>query len=481
MFERRGLLAGAATLGVLLPGGAPAEAIPTKYNHAPELAAQAIRHNAVLIPELGCSGWLLRDQKGEIDGVLFADHCNVTEERSLRVDTSKGDRFIVQEKPVLVERGRNDGRMHTVGLIDKYILPGTIDYKDNTHDVAIGVLKGHTPAEPYRDYERTVLPADQVEVGDTLFAGAFPLLQPQNHSGHSRRQTLKLKVTDQGHGKIGNYKGGIEKNYVHFINGTVYASEDGAECSPRSSGSGFFELVNGHVRIAGVETLGYDHTGSDGVYDPNEQRQHPDYAAATCSIADELAAPKELSGKGYSDGSIVKAVSSTAEIPGYMSYSEMSDKLVEAFRDPNVPKTALEGRIALLSQKGGGPDSPAYSTLIDRPVLFHFEVPDTTFIVWSLPNPKDPGNLVYTSLDRQHLNQALIVGETPGDKPKIDMIEGALTNSSTDNQPDFVDGQGRHFGRQTSDTLPTNGYEYHYLRSTKHGLKLASASKGIYK
>src|SRR4051812_22766232 len=103
MIERRGIIAGVATLGAMLPGATAAEANP--YNHIPDEAARVIRHNAARLTEIGCSAWLLRDVKGEIDGIMTAVHCGLDDARAPRITGSNGQQYIVQAKPIKAQIG----------------------------------------------------------------------------------------------------------------------------------------------------------------------------------------------------------------------------------------------------------------------------------------------------------------------------------------------------------------------------------------
>lgn len=394
-------LAAAAMGGDVLADTAQAvEPIPDKVEYI-------VRHNAVRLTELRCSGWLLRDLKGEIEGVVTAEHCGLSDGRKERYQGSDGQTYFIQPKEIKAQLGNKFGRMRTVAAINRFILPGTVDHVDYSHDMALGVAEGHTPQEVIKDFQRQKLPADKLKRGDTLFAGAYPIKQPgyfpnqpkpdKQHptiSEVGRRQIMKISVTNNQavHGvSLDGSSNYADSNYkkVRMVDGIMTATRDGAECSPGASGSVAFKLVKGKPRIIGSLSNYYDSTGGLGVYDPEN---YGDNAVATCSYATELDLPRGNDFWPNYNGSIVNPVSTTGEIPGYMTYEQMIAKAGVQVDDPNITKFVLKGRL-MLPLKGGGRREASTNTHphADDPMLIHFNTPRTTLIAYAMPYTKGSG------------------------------------------------------------------------------------------
>jgi hypothetical protein len=100
--------------------------------------------------------------------------------------------------------------------------------------------------------------------------------------------------------------------------------------------------------------------------------RHPKNTVATCGFSDQLAEPK------LGNATVVKAVTSTAEIPGYLTADQIRAEARTNLNDPSVTKTILQGRLAL-SAWSNGPEGLPTIEIIDNPILFHFKtgVPTT--------------------------------------------------------------------------------------------------------
>lgn len=460
MIERGGLLAGVATLGVLLPGGAPAEAIPTKYNHISEAAAKAIRHNAAYLKGIGCSAWLLRDIKGEIEGLATADHCLESE---THMTGSDGKGYIVQPEDVWAEIGKNVGYQHPVAEIDKWILPGTATKPDNSHDIAIGVAYGHTPPEAKADFKRIKLPASRLDYGDKLYGGAFPTTQPQNLSGIMRRQMFNLTFNGPTDIALGS------KPFTHTLDMWMSATPDGATCGPGGSGSGAVEVAEHEAKLAAILSASPMTDIREKGVGKKGQRQNP-FEGSICYYADRFD-PR--------NSSTFTPVRSVEEIPGYTTIEEKMESIHTQFEDSGISKTIVNGTVYIPSRKGG-PDTPAF-TDVEDPVIIHFTVPDTTFFIWARSNTKDPDQLNFAIFDSQSLGQALIVPRSQDRKSDFLASAGAIKIvSETDNsgtQDLFVDEVGQQFGKQYGSSLPSGETQYYRLDFSTGNHKLSPIRK----
>lgn len=466
--SHRLLATGAATVAMTgLAHQTPAQA-DMNSNHIPEAAAKAIRRNAARLTELGCSAWLIRGAHDEVDGIITAVHCNLTDSEAPRIVGSDKQQYIVERNPIKAQVGERVGHMKTVAVIDEFVLPGTPEYPDTNHDLALGVAKGHTAQEVIKDYKRDVLPIAKLNPGDTLYEGAYPVAQPAN-GNHMKRQAFRLTVLNKGLKPVG-----YDKVAVPMLFASMPATKDGAECSYGASGSVSFAMIRGKSRP--VATLSYfdDLTGSLGEYTTAPQpRKTP--IAAICGFSYQLDQPRTGNNDWNNFGSIVKTKRTTAEIPGYLTPEQMMDSARRQFENPNIGKTVLNGSLSMPNLKGG-PDTPAFNKLIERPILFHFSTPATTLIAEA--DPTEPDNLRINIFSDLSLGAAQVFSDNP-DQNSFLQTSGPIEYRQSDSanpEGSFIDETQQQFGVQTTHD-PDYSKPSYRLAYGQDGFSLESSPK----
>jgi hypothetical protein len=168
-----------------------------------------------------------------------------------------------------------------------------------------------------------------------------------------------------------------------------------------------------------------------------------------CGFSYLLDQPRTSKNDWNNLGSIVKVKQLTSEIPGYLTPDQMKESARKQFEDPSVSKTVLNGSISMPNLKGG-PDTPAFNQLINKPVLFHFNTPATTLVAEADPN--EPDNLKMNIFSDQNLGAAQVF------KDSLDQNSFLQTSGPIEyRQPDsanpngsFIDKAQQQFGVQTA-------------------------------
>ena len=104
-----------------------------------------IAHNAVWIGALGCSGQALRNGRGDVIGVVTAQHCVLLAMRGDRVRGSDGKTYGVFARPIMARTGTKSTQLRTVARLDRFVVPAGGDIL--THDLVFGVATGHPSEE----------------------------------------------------------------------------------------------------------------------------------------------------------------------------------------------------------------------------------------------------------------------------------------------------------------------------------------------
>ena len=414
----------------------------------PKKAEAFIRRNAVYLTNLECSGKAIRDSKGEVIGAKTAEHCYLTNAKNQRILGSDGKYYIVQPQPVKVKTGADINNLSTVATIDSWIVPNA---NDHGHDTAIGVASGQDPNKVLKAAEGTALSATKLQklkVGDKMYMGGWPQYEPWNKIGVDERQSFSMSVL--GFGKANNGEG----KELNVVWASVSRSKDGAVCSYGASGSDGFVMVDGQVRDIGTLSVFIDLTASvPDTVNPNTTTlpfSTSKNMTAICGFSYELSKPAE-------GGTILHAVRSASEIPGYVSPQQAEATARAHFEDPAYPKTLVNGVVSVpvpssnSSEKGGG-------AWVNNPALFHDAQHNSTVLAWADPN--DPDHLAFTYVKDQDLYLLAIFPHDGSTPPNFLTSTGAdqyQTDPTGQTMGDFIDSSQQVFGQLLLGAPNVNG------------------------
>lgn len=427
---RNRLLAGGvsvlAGVGVLAPPAAAAttqrspggpEAIlkfgSTNAELPPAIEADMAR-NTVYLSGLGCSGRALRNNQGDVIGVVTAQHCGLQEDDNERIKGSDGKHYIVQKQPIRAQTGARLSRLKTAAKIDRFILPAN---GDNTRDIALGVAEGHLPAEVDRAYRDSALSLKELQgmrAGQTVYMAGWPVYQPRSGSKIMQRQEFAMRAKALGYGNT------TKTHDVKLLWADVVASKDGASCSFGASGSEGFVIVNGKVRSVGTLSEFQDLAGKVPGSSNWTNSSQPTLSlkkgnvVANCGFAFE---PPHL-GKDV----VVYSVRSTKEIPGYVSPEQAIEDLRSKLHDPTYTRTELDGILSLPAVKGGPVLGDDAITLIDKPIVEHNRAAGGVVIAFA--DPTAPDHLGFSFMPDKYLEGLSIFAHDPSAE-SVDLIKSA--------------------------------------------------------
>jgi hypothetical protein len=458
------LAAVAMSVGALV-GGLAAAPAAAKGPVFPKAVEHVFDRDAVYLSALRCSGVALHGTKGGVVGIETAEHCSLRDETNERIEGSDGKTYIVQTEPVLAQTGREQGHLKTVAQIDRFIVPDTAD---NNHDLIIGIAKKHTEAQALNAERKLALPESalaKLKFGDQVYEAGWPTYQPRN-PGPMRRQDFSLRFLGLGQANVDTG----QKLAVAWMGD--FESKDGAETSFGDSGAGDFVMYKRRPRFIGVASTGYDLTDAVPGFDGADLPPAPGLPSNSNGL-------KAVTGFSYDTSEIPKgatilhSVRSGDQIPGYESPDETVAAARAAFKNPDIPKTLVNGVVVVESAsdlKGGPPFS------INSPVIFHDAAHENTVLVWA--DPLDPDHLAFKYVEDRNLYSIIAYplpgaatvdfGTTSGTETYEAEVPGGQTTG------DFIDSQQHVFGALYID-LPTVTGNSYQLTSVNGSLRLAPA------
>ena len=169
----------------------------------PKEIEKSLRENVVYVPEIGCSGYLIREPSTKQPiGLEIADHCsfegtNHFDNSLNRLKDEKGNNYINFKKPLQVQTGDKLDQMKTINYIDRVMAPAQNDKK---LDLVIAAFKGHSPQEVLDAYKNTALTDEELENinnNDKVIMSGWPVKQT-NKDGQMHRQSFALNVLGLG-------------------------------------------------------------------------------------------------------------------------------------------------------------------------------------------------------------------------------------------------------------------------------------------
>ena len=198
----------AATVALFMAlGGMAAPAVASarvsSNGPIPRSMQALIARDTVWIGMLGCSGQALRNGRGDVIGVVTAQHCVLLPMQGDRVRGSDGKTYGVFAGPIKARTGTRSAQLRTVARLDTFVVPAGGDIL--THDLVFGVAAGHTSDEVLADYRTEALTEKQMtglRVGQRVYFGGYPAYQPKYEPltpGHQfERQSFVAKVLALG-------------------------------------------------------------------------------------------------------------------------------------------------------------------------------------------------------------------------------------------------------------------------------------------
>ncbi len=230
--------------------------------------AEIMRKNTVYLPELGCSGYLIRNSQDTPVGFLTAEHCGLENkttngvlglkftDRILNTDGSYS--FGNNIKPIKVELGDVSTKTKTIGTASSFILTSP-ETSDPNIDIALGILDTSSAEEVLNAYNSSRITNEELEnisLGETIYMSGWPGYKLDNpFIKIKKRQDFALtsisKVTMQ-----------TSPNFnTRMLVSAIATNKDGTNCSPGSSGSAVFAIINGQPKIIGTLSIIIDLTG----------------------------------------------------------------------------------------------------------------------------------------------------------------------------------------------------------------------------
>ncbi len=217
----------------------------------PEAASKYMAENTVLLPDLGCSGSLIRNASGEAIGVVTAEHCRLYDTDNKRVLESDGRYSITFTTPVDTYYGDVMNKLKNAGVVDKFFLPSINDTL-GSHDFAFGAFEKHSLSEVMAAYKSMQMSytdmVSSLKLGDTVYASGWPADQPSNNTGSLKRQELVMSILREPRADI-TTNSPVNLEYLFAV---AKSNKDGAVCSPGFSGSMGFIMQNGIPKSIGV-------------------------------------------------------------------------------------------------------------------------------------------------------------------------------------------------------------------------------------
>ena len=302
-----------ALFGVLGAAPAVASARLSSNGPIPRAMQASIARNSVWIGALGCSGQALRNARGDVIGVVTAQHCVLLAMQGDRVRGSDGKIYGAFGGPIKARTGARSTQLRTVARLDTFIVPS--GGESLTHDLALGVVAGHTGAEVLASYRKEALTEKQMtglRVGQRVYFGGYPAYQPRYEpfaqAQQFERQSFVAKVLALG--LVRAPMRGIFVTDVQSLWVSVTDTTDGATSSYGVSGAVGMVRFRGKWRAIGAASAFEDLKGTVALRTARDQLVVP--TLGENEITATLAFAYQLPGRSYE----IHAVQSTQEIPG---------------------------------------------------------------------------------------------------------------------------------------------------------------------
>jgi hypothetical protein len=221
-----------------------------------------------------CSGWSLKNNKGQEVAVATANHCfragldNLVDGKNLM-------------GTVKASSGTSSSEFHSTGYFDRIIVPD--DKHTKTLDFAIAVKKGYSIKEALAVYNKDTLSRKQVKelLGKTGYVAGYPDAQPYNYTTDRHMQMLKVTFQHFDHTTT------KEGETFDVLWASATPTSEGSFCSPTFSGAqGLVKTSTGEA-IVGELSVMDDWSGTipgSPNYDP-ANRVEPGKVAGLCGFS----------------------------------------------------------------------------------------------------------------------------------------------------------------------------------------------------
>jgi hypothetical protein len=275
-----------------------------------------IAHNTVWIGALGCSGQALRNGRGDVIGVVTAQHCALLAMRGDRVRGSDGKTYGVFAAPIMARTGTKSTQLRTVARLDSFVVPAGGEIL--THDLVFGVAAGHTSEEVLAGYRKEALTEKQMtglRVGQRVYFGGYPAYQPKyepfTQAQEFERQSFVAKVL-----ALGLLRAPMRSFFVAAVQSlwvSVTNTTDGATSSYGVSGAVGIVRFHGKWRAIGAASAFQDLKGTLALRNARDQQVGFVPTLGENEITATLAFAYQLPRISYE----IHAVRSPQRIPGW--------------------------------------------------------------------------------------------------------------------------------------------------------------------
>ena len=418
---------------------APTKTIEFKTDIPAEISA-LLQKETVYAEGIGCSGALIRDEKDEATGMLFAKHCLSGE---IKVG-SDGKSYIHYAKSPQAKTGDSIDALASVGEIESFVVPAQAGIDQ---DIAIASFKGQDLAQVIESYRAKALTPEEVNAlqpGDSLFMSGWPQSQPENKDA-MRRQEFAMTILG-----VGSTPG--QDDGLNLLWAAVKPNKVGARCTPGASGSQA-SVERSTIQEDGSQAKTYKSVGTLARYVELDLTQPhgsnasffrqaamnqfgveiPEDVTALCGFYFEV--PPE-------DQQLqLTVVNQEEDIPGYDELYSPESQMKRGrqnFFDPAATKTFVDGYLL----RGGGINEKGerWGHGVYRPYVFYDEATEKYIVGWH--DPEAEGGLATELFD--YPPDLYDLDETPG----MDLLN--LTGQLNNGQANFQDESGKTYGEQKS-------------------------------
>ena len=431
---------------------------------------KSLSENVVYVPEIGCSGYLIRELSTKQPiGLEIADHCsfegtNHFDNSLNRLKDEKGNNYINFKKPLQVQTGDKLDQMKTINYIDRVMAPAQNDKK---LDLVIAAFKGHSPQEVLDAYKNSALTEEELENinnNDKIIISGWPVKQT-NKDGQMHRQSFALNVLGRG---VANTTGGKAINVLWTA---VKKNKAGAVCSFGASGAEgrVFTEVGSKVDGKSAWTLvAFDDLIGDVNGTKEQAAQTKAYwenqfgidlspYGAVCAFGNKTP-------DANNSAAIIKLILSIEQIPGH-GRKALLERARKEILNPKAKRTIVDGYYAYSppeTAKGGK------FKWIYRPGVSVDTVTGSVVVSWN--EPGKPSNLHQEYIDNSEF-LTFYKGRPTDADPKLVVSKTAVRSVTNGKVPYFKDRSGITFGVEQPET-----FDPYYLKS--YYLKIAGSSKG---
>lgn len=416
--------------------------------HIPQLVADTMSLDTVYIPELGCSGFMVRNDQGKAIGIETAQHCGLLYSDGHWGNDSEDQTTVTFGAPVIVYTGSGAKNLKEVGQIDHFVLSNPTD---KTHDQVVGSFEGEDPMAVLAAYKDRHLTAEQIgelKMGDIIYTSGWPQYQPKN-PGAEARQQFAMRVLGLTNWYVSD---GLQ---LELLVAAVPPNNDGSECSWGWSGSEAFVMRTITMPDGSTQHVPYSIGTASAFSDfgrlfnnksnGQTEKQSIEHSfgadmtgfAAVCGLAIESPSPEA--------GMEIARV----EVLPYSEILQQESTFTSEFFTDTYERNVIEG-LVYIQQYG----SPYWIT---NPAYTYDAATNSLVLAYACPTdkggPGDEGGLCTMQLTGSAINQDILVyGTDTQTSPNITTTStGPLTAiTNAESQMSYTDQSGLSIGLYNS-------------------------------